>query len=62
MPSWVIRLLIAALTVVALHLVLPAFLHILGVSMNSDLQTIVDVTVAVIAIWYVWFGPPVTLR
>jgi len=52
-----IRLLVAAVCVVAFYLVLPPFLHILGFSLNGDLMVIVKVVVALVALWYVFWGP-----
>ncbi len=61
MASLFIRMLIAAVMVVLLFLALPAFLHILGVTMNGDLITIMRVCVAAVALWYVFFGPKPSL-
>ena len=57
--NFLLRILIAAVMVLALLAVLPAFLHIIGFSMSGDLETIFKVVVAIGAICYVVWGPPV---
>ncbi len=57
--NFLIRMLIAAVVVLALYAVLPAFLHIIGFDMSADVQTIFKVVVAVCALGYVVWGPAV---
>jgi hypothetical protein len=45
--------------VLALFAVLPAFLHVIGFAMNGDVESIFRVVVAIGAICYVIWGPPV---
>ncbi len=57
--NWLLRILIAAVVVLALYSVLPAFLRIIGFDMSADIATIFKVVVAICAIGYVVWGPPV---
>ena len=57
--NFLLRILIAAVVVIALYAVLPAFLHIIGFDLSGDLMTIFKVVVAVGALVYVIWGPAV---
>jgi hypothetical protein len=57
--NFLLRILIAAVVVLALYAVTPPFLHIIGFEMSGDVNTIFRVVVAIGAIGYVVFGPPV---
>ncbi len=57
--NFLLRMLIAAVVVLALYAALPAFLHILHMDMSADVETIFRVAVAVCALGYVVWGPPV---
>lgn len=57
--NFLLRILIAAVVVIALYAVLPAFLHILGFELSGDLTVIFKVVVAVCALGYVIWGPAV---
>ncbi len=57
--NFLLRILIAAVVVLALYAVLPAFLHIIGFDMSGDVTTIFKVVVAICALGYVVWGPPV---
>ena len=57
--NFLLRILIAAVLVLALYTVTPPFLHIIGFDMSGDVNTIFRVVVAIGALWYVVFGPPV---
>ena len=59
MANLFLRILIAAVCVLALFAVIPAFLNIIGYQMSGDLNTIFRVVVAVLAVLYVIGGPPV---
>lgn len=53
-----IRCLIAVLCVVILFALLGPVLNILGFPLSGDLLTIFRIVVAVIALWYIVWGPP----
>lgn len=53
-----IRMLIAVVCVVILFALLGPVLNILGFPLSGDLLTIFRIVVAVIAIWYIVWGPP----
>ena len=57
-----LRLLVAAVIAIALNLVIPPFLHLVGLPASGDLMTIIRVCVAAIAVLYVirpgWVGLP----
>jgi hypothetical protein len=57
MKGMFIRMLIAAVCVVAFWYMFPAFLAILGVSLNGNLETLLKGAIAIVAIWYVFWGP-----
>jgi hypothetical protein len=57
--NFLLRILIAVVFVVALLAVMPPFLHVIGFTMNGDIFTIFKVVVAIGAICYVVWGPPV---
>lgn len=57
--NFLLRILIAVVFVLALYAVTPAFLHAIGFAMNSDVNTIFRVVVAIGAIVYVFWGPAV---
>jgi uncharacterized membrane protein YvlD (DUF360 family) len=52
-----IRMLIAVVCVVILFALLGPVLNIIGFPMSGDLLTIFRVVVAVIALWYIVWGP-----
>ncbi len=52
-----IRMLIAAVCVVAFWYMFPAFLGILGVALNGNLTILLKGAIAIVAIWYVFWGP-----
>lgn len=54
---YLVRILIAAVFVLALFAVLPPFLHIIGFSMSPDVFAIFRVVVGVGALVYVVWGP-----
>ena len=60
MTSFFLRLLLAAIVVLALFAILPAFLHIVGFAVSGDLWTIIRGVVAVVAVLYVIMGPAVS--
>jgi hypothetical protein len=53
-----IRMLIAVVCVVILFALLGPVLNILGFPLGGDLLTIFRIVVAVIALWYIVWGPP----
>lgn len=53
-----VRLLIAALIFVGLNLAIPAFVGILGFSLDANWRTLLQVACAAVAIYYVFFGRP----
>jgi hypothetical protein len=55
-----IRIVVAAIVVIGLHFVIPAFARILGFPINGDLLIILNVSIAATAILYVIFGKEVT--
>ena len=57
--NFLLRILVAVVFVLALLAVLPPFLHIIGLTLNGDVFTIFRVVVAIGAIVYVIWGPPV---
>jgi hypothetical protein len=57
-PAIFIRLILAALIFVGLRLAIPAFVGILGYSLDANWKTLVDVACAAVAIWYVIAGKP----
>ena len=59
MKSFFLRMLIAAVFVLALLAALPAFLHILGFGMSGDIYTLFRIVVAVAAVVYVIWGPAI---
>lgn len=59
MASLLLRILIAAVVVLVLLAILPAFLHLLGAPVSGDLWTIIRAVVAGLALLYVVLGPPV---
>lgn len=52
-----IRMLIAVVCVVILFALLGPVLNILGFPLTGDLLTIFRIVVAVIALWYIVWGP-----
>lgn len=58
MRNLFIRMLIAVVCVVILFALLGPVLNILGFPLSGDLLTIFRIVVAVIAIWYIVWGPP----
>ncbi len=59
MKSFFLRMLIAAVFVLALLAAVPPFLHIIGFDMSGDVFTLFRIVVAVAALVYVVWGPPV---
>lgn len=53
-----IRCLIAVVCVVILFALLGPVLSIIGFPMRGDLESIFRIVVAVIALWYIVWGPP----
>jgi uncharacterized membrane protein YvlD (DUF360 family) len=53
-----VRMLIAVVCVVILFALLGPVLNILGFPLSGDLLTIFRIVVAVIALWYIVWGPP----
>lgn len=58
MRNLFIRMLIAVVCVVVLFALLGPVLNILGFPLTGDLLTIFRIVVAVIALWYIVWGPP----
>lgn len=58
MRNLFIRMLIAVVCVVILFALLGPVLNILGFPLSGDLLTIFRIVVAVIALWYIVWGPP----
>ena len=56
-----IRMLIAVVCVVVLFALLGPVLSVLGFPMTPALMTIFRIVVAVIALWYIVWGPPPTV-
>jgi uncharacterized membrane protein YvlD (DUF360 family) len=52
-----IRMLIAVICVVILFALLGPVLNILGFPLSGDLYTIFRIVVAVVALWYIVWGP-----
>lgn len=52
-----IRMLIAVVCVVILFALLGPVLNILGFPLSGDLLTVFRIVVAVIALWYIVWGP-----
>ena len=57
-PAIFVRILIAALIFVGLTLVIPAFVGILGFSIDGNWQILIKVACAAVAIYYVFYGRP----
>ncbi len=57
-PALFIRLIIAALIFVGLRLVIPAFVGILGFSLDGNWRILIQVACAAVAIYYVFYGRP----
>ena len=53
------RVLVAIVAVVTFLLIFPALMRILGVPVGGDLELIVNVVVAALALYYILKGPPV---
>lgn len=53
-----IRMLIAVVCVVILFALIGPVLEILGFPLTGNLNTIFRIVVAVIALWYIVWGPP----
>lgn len=61
MKNLAIRCLIAVVAVVILFALLPPVLHVLGFSLNADIETIFRIVVGVVALYYIVWGPPVVV-
>jgi uncharacterized membrane protein YvlD (DUF360 family) len=57
MRNLFVRVLIAVVCVVILFALLGPVLNILGFPMTGDLLTIFRIVVAVVALWYIVWGP-----
>ena len=60
-PAIFVRLLIAALLYVGLILAIPAFVAILGWSLDGNWQTLLKVACGAVAVWYVLYGRPTAI-
>lgn len=61
MKDFALRCLIAVVAVLIVFALIPPVLHIIGFSMVSDVNTIFRIVVAVVALYYIVWGPPVPL-
>lgn len=60
MKNLAIRALIAVICVLVVFALIPPVLHIIGFSMNGDVETIFRIVVGIIALYYIVWGPPVS--
>jgi hypothetical protein len=52
-----IRVLIAAVCVVAVYALTPLLLNVIGFSMDSNIEQIFKIVVLIVALYYVVWGP-----
>ena len=59
MPQILWRIIIVCIVAICLMLVLPLLLTVLGLSITGPILQLIRVCLALIALWYVIWGPPV---